>query len=148
MELKTKQHCKITRTELQSNRNVLISVVIPVYNVYEWIDLCLESVINQTFDNFEVILINDGSTDGSDLKCIQWAERDSRIRVIHKINEGPSVARNIGIQEARGKYLVFIDSDDWVDKSYLETMYNRVIATNADLVECDVYRVKIGRAHV
>lgn len=141
MELKTKQHCKITRTELQSNRNVLISVVIPVYNVYEWIDLCLESVINQTFDNFEVILINDGSTDGSDLKCIQWAKKDLRIRVIHKINEGPSVARNIGIQEARGKYLVFIDSDDWIDKSYLETMYNRAIETNADLVECDVYRV-------
>lgn len=143
MKLKTKQQCiaNTDKTEQQRNSNVSISVIVPVYNVYEWLDSCLESVINQTFGDFELILINDGSTDGSDLKCKQWAERDPRVRLIHKRNEGPSAARNVGIREARGSYLVFIDSDDWIDNGYLEIMYNRAIETNADMVECDVYRV-------
>lgn len=119
---------------------VPISIIIPVYNVCEWIDECMESVVNQTFANFEVILVNDGSTDGSDLKCLEWAKRDQRVTMISKENEGPSQARNMGIVSAKGEYLVFLDADDWIDKSYLEKMYQRIIETDADIAECDVYR--------
>lgn len=119
---------------------VLISVIIPVYNVYEWIDQCLESVVSQTFVDFEVILINDGSTDGSEDKCWEWAGKDSRIRVISKKNEGPSLARNCGISNAKGEYLVFIDSDDWIDRTYLEKLYIAIIESNTAMAECDVYR--------
>lgn len=119
---------------------VLVSVIIPVYNVYEWIDQCMESVVNQTFTHFEVILINDGSTDGSDIKCQKWAERDSRIKYISKENEGLSPTRNLGIQEAKGEYLTFIDSDDWIDVSYLEKLYHAILENRVAMSECDIYR--------
>lgn len=119
---------------------VPVSIIIPVYNVREWIDECMESVVNQTFSKFEVILVDDGSTDGSDAKCREWMEKDDRIVVISKLNEGPSKARNEGIKRAKGKYLVFLDADDWIDSSFLEKMYTRVTETDADMVECDVYR--------
>lgn len=119
---------------------VPISVIIPVYNVREWIDECLQSVVNQTFTDFEVILVNDGSTDGSDIKCQEWMDKDRRITMVSKKNEGPSKARNTGLAVAKGKYLVFLDADDWIDNSYLEKMYLRMIQTDADMVECDVYR--------
>ena len=99
-----------------------ISIIIPVYNVSEWLDQCLESVVNQTFSDFEVILIDDGSTDGSGQKCREWAEKDCRIRLISKSNEGPSKARNLGLQKAVGTYLAFLDADDWIDSRYLEIM--------------------------
>lgn len=119
---------------------VPISIIIPVYNVREWIDECMESVVNQTFADFEVILVDDGSTDGSDAKCREWTEKDKRVAVISKDNEGPSKARNTGMMKAKGKCLVFLDADDWIDSSYLEKMYVRMTETNADIVECDVYR--------
>lgn len=118
-----------------------ISVVIPVYNVYEWMDECFESIHSQTFTDFEVILINDGSTDGSEKKCMEWAQRDERFRVITQKNTGPSIARNNGIKKAKGKYLSFIDADDWVDKNFLKKLYEAAVMYNADIVECDVYRV-------
>ncbi|MCM1047760.1 MAG: glycosyltransferase [Clostridiales bacterium] len=122
-------------------KNIIpISIIIPVYNVYEWIDQCMESVVGQTFSEFEVILINDGSTDGSEKKCEEWAEKDSRIRIITKENEGPSLARNCGINNARGEYLVFIDSDDWVDCTYLEKLYTTIIERKVNMAECDVYK--------
>lgn len=117
-----------------------ISIIIPVYNVYEWIDQCLESIVGQTFEDFEVILIDDGSTDGSQLKCKEWANRDSRIRVIRQQNAGPAIARNKGIMEAQGKYLSFIDADDWIDKNFLSELHTAAIDTNADIIECDVWR--------
>ena len=117
-----------------------ISVIIPVYNVFEWLDQCIESVINQTFTNFEVILVNDGSTDGSNLKCQEWSQKDSRIRTISKDNEGPSIARNCGIQNAVGEYLVFIDADDWVETTYLEKLYNAINEYKVQMAECDIYR--------
>lgn len=123
----------------QGKEEIPISVIIPVYNVADWLDACMESVVNQTFRDFEVLLIDDGSDDGSGDKCRQWAQKDSRIRVISKINEGPSKARNRGLLEANGKYVAFIDADDWVDAHYLELMYRQVVET--DIVECDVYRV-------
>lgn len=119
---------------------VPISIIIPVYNVREWIDECMESVVNQTFTDFEVILVNDGSTDGSDDKCKIWADKDCRIHYISKINEGVSVARNIGIKMAEGEYLAFVDPDDWLEQTYLEKMINKALETGADIVECDFWR--------
>lgn len=119
---------------------VPISVIIPVYNVYQWLDECMKSVVNQTFKDFEIILINDGSTDGSEIKCQEWVEKDSRVKLISKKNEGPSVARNYGIWNAQGKYLVFIDADDWIEDTYLEKLYDAVIEKKVPFAECDVYR--------
>lgn len=124
-----------------ADKHTEISLIIPVYNVLEWLDPCLDSVVHQTFSDFEILLIDDGSTDGSHTKCQEWAEKDPRIRLITKENEGPSKARNLGIQKANGDYLAFLDADDWVDPRYLEKMYRRAQETNADMVECDVYRV-------
>lgn len=125
----------------QGKEDIPISVIIPVYNVADWLDTCMESVVKQTFTEFEVILLDDGSDDGSQDKCRQWAENDSRIRLIRKDNEGLSPTRNRGILEARGKYVVFVDADDWVDARYLELLYRRAVETGADIVECDVFRV-------
>lgn len=124
----------------QKEQAVAISIIIPVYNVAEWLDQCIESVVNQTFTDFEALLIDDGSTDGSGTKCDEWAQRDQRIRVIHKENAGPSVARNCGIGESKGEYISFLDADDWLDNTFLEEMYGKAKKTGADLVECDIWR--------
>ncbi|MFV0238801.1 MAG: glycosyltransferase [Lacrimispora sphenoides] len=118
-----------------------ISVIVPVYNVYDWLDVCMESIVNQSFKDFEIILIEDGSTDGSDLKCEQWAKVDQRVKVLKQKNSGPSIARNRGVKEAKGEYLSFIDSDDWVDSDFLKKLYDAASQNNADMAECDVYRV-------
>ena len=118
-----------------------ISVIVPVYNVAGYMDECLESFVCQTFGDFELLLIDDGSSDGSSEKCDLWAERDSRIRVFHKTNGGVSSARNLGIDEARGEYLAFADPDDWVDRTYLEKLLRAAAESGADLAECDLWRV-------
>jgi glycosyltransferase involved in cell wall biosynthesis len=100
----------------------------------------MESIVNQSFRDFEIILINDGSTDGSDKKCLQWKGKDKRIRYIDKNNEGLSATRNLGIRKAKGTYITFIDSDDWVDKDFLLDLYTLAEESNADIAECDVYR--------
>ena len=106
--------------ELEILHSPLISVIIPVYNVEKYIANCVESVLNQTYANFEVILVDDGSPDNSGAICDKYAMKDSRVRVIHKQNKGVSAARNTGIDESRGKYICFIDSDDWIEATYLE----------------------------
>lgn len=121
-------------------RNVEVSVVIPVYNVYEWIDDCMESVINQTYTDFEVILVNDGSIDGSEEKCKEWEQKDGRVRMISIPHQGVQVCRNIGIRKAKGEYIAFIDADDWVELDYLQKLYEKICKTDADLVECDFWR--------
>lgn len=121
-------------------KNTLISIIVPVYNVSEWMDQCLDSIINQTLGDFEVILINDGSTDGSDIKCQEWKNRDRRIRIISKENEGSPAARNDGIENAAGEYVVFIDADDWIDATYLEKLYDAIIKNGVKMSECDIYR--------
>ncbi len=97
----------------------LISIIIPVYNVERFIERCVDSLLAQTFDDFELILINDGSSDRSGEICDRYAQRDGRVRVIHKRNGGVSTARNAGLDLARGRYICFIDSDDWVDPNFL-----------------------------
>ena len=94
--------------------NPIISVLVPVYNVENTLDRCLQSILKQTFQNFEILLIDDGSTDGSGALCDKYAEKYSNIRVIHKDNEGLGPTRNRGIKEARGEFIYHCDSDDWI----------------------------------
>lgn len=102
--------------------NELISIIVPVYNAQIVLDRCVESIINQTYRMWELILINDGSTDSSGAICDNYAENDSRIRVVHKENGGVSSARNYGLKEARGEYVTFIDADDWIESTYLKDL--------------------------
>ena len=99
----------------------LVTVVIPVYNTQAYLDSCIESVVNQTYRNLQILLIDDGSTDGSGKRCDQWAQQDGRIAVIHKKNEGLGMARNTGIAHAGGDYLCFLDSDDCLHPAAVET---------------------------
>lgn len=100
----------------------LISVIIPIYNVEKYLDKCIETVINQTYSNLEIILVDDGSTDLSGKKCDEWKKKDKRIIVVHKENGGLSSARNAGIDIATGKYISFIDSDDFVESQIFEVL--------------------------
>lgn len=101
----------------------LISVLIPVYNDENYIGICFDSVLAQTYTKIEIIIINDGSKDNSGNICDEYARKDARIRVIHKQNEGQAVARNLAIEEAKGEYLIFVDSDDIVSPNYIQTLY-------------------------
>lgn len=102
---------------------VLLSIIVPVYNVKTYIDRCIKSILTQSYRDFELILIDDGSTDGSSLLCDEWALRDKRIVVLHKVNEGVSAARNSGLDVAKGDYITFVDSDDFIASgTYSENM--------------------------
>lgn len=119
----------------------LISVIVPIYKVEKYIDRCVESILAQSFAEFELILVDDGSPDSCPQICDEYAKKDSRISVIHKKNGGLSDARNAGIDVAEGEWLAFIDSDDYVHEDYLKTLYNAAIENDADLVVCDFVRV-------
>lgn len=110
----------------------LISVIIPVYNVEKYLEECVKSLINQSYKNLEIILVNDGSTDSSGVLCDNLALLDSRISVIHKNNEGLGFARNTGLEYANGEYVTFIDSDDYADKNLIELLYEGIVNYNAD----------------
>lgn len=110
-----------------------ISVVVPVYEVREWLAGCVDSLLAQTFEDFEVILVDDGSTDGSGAQCDQYARKDPRIRVIHKPNGGLSDARNVGTRAARGEYIAYVDSDDYVSPDYLLCLYRAIRQADADM---------------
>lgn len=116
--------------------NPLISVVIPVYKVEEYLNRCVDSVINQTYENLEIILVNDGSPDNCPKICDEYAKKDSRIKVIHKENGGLSDARNAGIDKATGKFITFIDSDDYIDNDYVECLYNAIEEDGTKLSIC------------
>ena len=116
--------------------NDLISVIIPVYNVAPYVDRCIESVIKQTYTNIEILLIDDGSTDESGQICDRYQKVDKRIQVYHKKNGGLSYARNYGIDRASGKYITFIDSDDYVSKQYVFYLYTMIKKYDADLSIC------------
>lgn len=116
---------------------IKVSVIIPIYNMEKYISNSLENLMNQTFTEFEVILVNDGSTDNSEFLCDEFAKRDKRVQVIHKKNEGAGYARNKGIEVATGKYLVFIDIDDILEVNMLEKMYYNIEKYNVDLVICN-----------
>ena len=111
----------------------LISIIVPIYNVENYLRQCLDSIMNQTYQNFECLLINDGSPDNSADICREYVSKDSRFRYFEKENGGVSSARNLGIECSGGAYITFIDSDDWVDSDYLEVLYNALIDENADI---------------
>ena len=115
----------------------LVSVIIPVYNVEAYLDRCVASVANQTFQNIEVILIDDGSTDGCAEICDRWCAEDSRVRVLHQSNQGVSAARNAGLQAAAGSWIMQVDSDDYMAPHTVERMLCTAESTAADMVICD-----------
>lgn len=119
-----------------------VSVIIPVYNVEKYLKECIESVINQTYKNIEIIIVNDGSTDGSYEICKEYQKKDSRIKLINKKNGGLSDARNVGIVNAKGEYLTFIDSDDIISVEFIEKMSNFLQQANIDIVCCRYTRFK------
>lgn len=114
----------------------LISVIIPVYNCREYIARCMDSVLEQTYRNMEVLLINDGSTDGSDVLCNQYPARDARVHVLHIPHSGVSAARNAGLEKAGGEYIAFVDADDHVSPSLLETLLEALVANDASIATC------------
>ena len=114
----------------------LISIVVPIYNVEKYLEKCINSIIIQTYKNIEIILVNDGSTDSSGKICDIYLKIDKRIKVVHKKNGGLSDARNVGIENAKGKYIAFIDSDDFLDSDFIEILYNLIIEYNADVSCC------------
>ena len=109
-----------------------ISVIVPVYNVERYLTRCIDSILAQTYQNFELILVDDGSTDGSGTLCDSYMKKDSRIKVIHKKNGGLSDARNSGIDAAEGEFLSFIDSDDWVRPDFLNILHGNAVQYGAD----------------
>ena len=120
------------------DRRPLISVIVPIYNVEMYLNNCIESIVNQKYNNLEIILVDDGSTDNSFNLCNIWASRDSRIKVIHKENGGLSDARNAGLQIAQGEFIAFIDSDDSIEDIFLQKLYSAILQSDADIAECSV----------
>ena len=123
--------------------NDLISVVVPVYNVEKYLKKSIESIINQTYKNLEIIIIDDGSSDDSYNVCKKYKEIDSRIILIHTENKGVSHARNLGLSKANGKYLIFIDSDDYIEDNMIEILYTNLKKTKSDLSIC-MYEIVKG----
>lgn len=117
--------------------NETISIIIPVYNVELYLDECIESMRKQTYHNIEILLIDDGSTDSSPQICDSYALKDSRVKVVHQRNQGPSVARNTGLENAIGEYIVFIDSDDFINEKMIEKLYTSLKETNSDMSICN-----------
>ena len=111
----------------------LISIIVPIYNVEKYLRQCLDSILDQTYEHFECLLINDGSPDNSADICREYVAKDARFRYVEKENGGVSSARNLGIERSKGQYITFIDSDDWVDSDYLELLYIKINEYNADL---------------
>lgn len=122
--------------------NPLISVVVPVYNVEAFLDDCVESIISQTYANLEIILVDDGSTDSSAELCDKWMKSDSRVMVIHKTNGGLSSARNAGIEIARGEYIGFIDSDDYIHPQMYECLLKLLNKSSRKMASCSFERVQ------
>lgn len=116
----------------------LISVIIPAYNVEPYIEKCLCSVVHQTYDNLQIIIINDGSTDGTNLICEKYAKEDNRILYISQQNMGLSMTRNKGLDLVKGSWIFFVDSDDWIEPDTMKSMYSLAVEKNADIVCCGV----------
>ena len=113
--------------------NELISIIVPIYNTEKYLHECLDSILNQTYTNFEVLLVNDGSTDSSGIICQEYVERDSRFRYFEKDNGGVASARNLGLEHSEGTYITFIDSDDWVEQNYLDVLYTALKENDTDV---------------
>lgn len=128
-----KEYSKSIEEGNKSVNKPLISVIIPVYNVEKYLDRCIGSVVNQTYKNLEIILVDDGATDSSGKKCDEHAANDKRIKVLHKTNGGLSDARNAGTAICTGEYITYVDSDDWISINLVEHLYNNLISAKADI---------------
>ena len=126
---------------IKVEKNIKISIIVPLYNVEEYLEECLESIRNQTYTDIEVILVNDGSTDGSKQICERFCQIDSRFRLINQENQGQSVARNRGFKESIGQYIMFVDSDDVINTNVLEVLLP-YMKPDVDIVECGMTRDK------
>lgn len=126
----------IIKVNMEEN-NKMVSIIVPIYNAETYIDRCVKSLIKQTYQNIEILLIDDGSKDSSGKICDEWKKIDSRIRVVHQNNKGVSSARNNGLCMARGQMISFIDVDDYVDENYIEKLYSVMLDTNVDIVTCN-----------
>lgn len=124
-----------------------VTVIVPVYNVEPYLERCVNSLMHQTFDDVEILLIDDGSTDRSGELCDRMAQQDERIRVFHKENEGQGIARNLGLQNASGKYVCFLDSDDYYDPDTCRELYELMERTHADLC-CYGYQIETGEQQI
>lgn len=120
----------------------LLSIIVPVYNVKPYLEMCVESIMKQTYTELQIILVDDGSTDGSQTVCDELAQKDSRIAVIHKENGGPSTARNSGMEIAAGEFITFVDSDDWIEPNMYHDMITQLEKYDADMAVCSFYECK------
>ncbi len=134
--------------EIIYDKDELISVIIPVYNVEKYINKCVDSVISQTYKNIEIILVDDGSTDNSSIICDEYKEIDDRIIVVHKKNGGLSDARNVGIENSKGQYICFIDSDDYIASNFIYELYQTLKITNSDISICKYIEVYEGQVNI
>ena len=123
--------------------NQLISVIVTVYNVEKYLNRCIYIILNQTFKQIEIILVDDGYTDNSTIICDEYCDRYENIKVIHKENNRVSAARNDGIKIASGKYIALVDSDDWIEPNMLEEMYNKAEEFHTDMTMCDLKKVGV-----
>lgn len=129
--------------QIVKNNEDKISVIVPIYNVEKYLKYCIESILTQTYTNLEIILVDDGSTDGCNKICDEYAIKDKRIKVIHKKNGGLADARNTGLEQATGEYIGFIDSDDYIFPTFYEELYNLIKKYNADIAECEFLRINV-----
>lgn len=124
---------------------VKVSVIVPIYNVEQYLDTCIKSIVEQTYQNMEILLIDDGSNDLSPDICNQWEKRDSRIRVFHRQNSGVSEARNFGIKNTEGEYLTFVDADDWIEPRTVEQALEIALQNESDIVFWPYYREMVSK---
>ena len=125
---------------MSRNDECLISIIVPVYNVCEYIDKCVESILTQTYKHLEIILVDDGSNDGSEAKCDTWAEKESRITVVHKTNGGLVSARKTGLSLVHGQYVGFVDSDDYIEPDMYKRLTDTINCDDLDFVYCSAYK--------
>ena len=116
----------------------MVSIIVPIYNVEQYISKCIESILAQTYRDFELILVDDGSTDMCGKICDEYAKQDSRVHVIHQENKGVSAARNAGISLAKGEYIMFVDSDDFITENMLEKMHDCIAESGSDIAICGI----------
>lgn len=121
-----------------------ISIIVPIYKVEKYLDECVKSIVNQTYSNIEIILVDDGSPDKCSKICDDWAMKDSRIKVVHKKNAGLAMARNTGVEVSSGEYIAFVDSDDYINADYCEKLYGVLKKNDAEIAGCRFYRNKIN----
>lgn len=125
-------------------KNMLVTIIVPIYNISSYLDKCINGIINQTYKNLEIILVNDGSTDNCGEICDRYAQVDSRIKVIHKENGGLVSARKAGLELAKGDYIAFVDGDDWIDRDMYQVLLDKALSSNADFVDSSYFYRKKG----